>query len=207
MPLPRLRSASLVLAAAALAACAARKQSWRETSPAEVFVDVLPRNAQLAVDGRALGPGARTLPVPDPEHVYALQASAPGFQTAERSALGSRLSGAYLGIVLRPDGFGSARRLDLDDAAGLAQAAALLERGGRHREAIEYAERAVELAPDAPAPRRVLGTAFLAVGNRQRAIQELSAYCQLAPDAPDRAAVQKQVSTMRGDVTIPGLER
>lgn len=197
----------LVALAGAAAACASKKQSWRETAPPEVFIEVLPRSAQIAVDGRKLGPGSRTLAVPDPAHVYVFRASAPGFGAAERSEEGAKLAGARVGLVLRPDGFGSARRLDLDDAASLAQASALLERRGEHRFAAEYAERAVELAPEAPTQRRVLGAALLALGDQRRAIQELSTYLQLAPDAPDRRRVEQIVAKLRGDVTIPGLEQ
>ncbi len=196
----------LVVAAGVVSACATSKQSWRETAPPEVFVEVLPRSAQLVLDGRPLGAGSRAVAVPDPGHVYVFQARAPGFGAAERSAEGARLGGARLGIVLRPDGFGAARLLDLDDAGGLAQASALLERRGQHREAVEYAEHAVELAPEAPAPRRVLGAALMALGDQRRAIQEYSTYIQLAPDARDRRDVERLVAKLRGDVTIPGLD-
>jgi tetratricopeptide (TPR) repeat protein len=193
----------LLLVAVAAAACSSQKQSWRETEPPEVFVEVLPRSAQLSVDGRALGPGARSLAVPDPTHVYVFRVSAPGFAPAERSGTGAAFAGARLGIVLRPEGFGSGRRLELDEAGGLAHAAALLERRGEHRLAVEYAERAVELAPEVAMQRKVLGTAFLALGNERRAIQEYSTYLQLAPDAPDRRQVERTVARLRGDVTIP----
>jgi tetratricopeptide (TPR) repeat protein len=168
-----------------------------------VFVEVLPRSAQLSVDGRALGPGSRSFAVLDPAHVYVFRASAPGFVSAERSGEGAKLAGARLGIALRPEGFGSARRLELDEPGGLAQAAALLERRGEHGRVVEYAERAVELAPHDPAPRRLLGAALLELGDRRRAIQEYSTYLQLAPDAPDRRQVERIVARLRGDVTIP----
>jgi tetratricopeptide (TPR) repeat protein len=201
------RSALLLIAVAgAAAACASQKQSWRETAPPEVFLEVLPRSAQLSVDGHTLGPGSRTFAVPDPAHVYVFRASAPGFASAERSGEGAKLAGARLGIALKPEGFGAARRLELDEAGGLAQAAGALERRGEHGIAVEYAERAVELAPEQPMPRRVLASALLAIGDERRAIQEYSTYLQLAPpDAPDRRKVEQIVARLRGDVTIPGL--
>jgi tetratricopeptide (TPR) repeat protein len=209
-PRPPRSPQSCRLAAAALvaaAACATPKQSWNETTPPEVFVEVLPHAAELAVDGAPLGPGARTVPVPDAQHVYVFRAAARGFAPAERSGPGAKLAGARLGLVLRPDGFGAARRLDMDEPSGLTAAAALLERAGQHEAALQYAERAVELAPDAALPRRVLGDAYRATGKRRQAIQEYSAYLQYAPDAPDRAQIEGEVEHLRGDMTIPGVDR
>jgi tetratricopeptide (TPR) repeat protein len=206
-PLPSRRALLLAAVAGAAAACAPQKQSWRETAPPEVLVEVLPRSAQLSVDGRAAGPGSRAFQVPDPAHVYVFEVSAPGFVSAERSGEGTKLAGARLGIALRPEGFGSARRLEMDEAGGLAQAAAMLERRGEHRSAVEYAERAATLAPEQPMQRRVLASALLKLGDERRAIQEYSTYLQLAPDAPDRRQVERIVARLRGDVTIPGPER
>jgi len=204
---PSRRSVHAALAAAALAAgCGAPKQPWHEAVPREVFVEVLPRSAALSVDGTPLGNGARAVPVPDPAHRYLFSASAQGFATAQRADDGARLAGARIGLVLRPAGFGEARRLELDEPAGLAAAAALLARGGHHQAALEYAERAVELAPDAPLGHRVAGDAALALGHRRRAVHEYSAYVQLAPDAADRDAVERRVEQLRGDLTIPGRD-
>ena len=171
--------------------------------PPEVFVDVLPRSAELTVDGAPLGPGSRAVPVPDPSRRYLFRAAAPGFQGVERADDGARLAGARIGLVLRPDGFGSARRLQLDDGDGLAAAAALLERRGQHLAALEYARRAVEVAPREPRAQRVLGDAALALGRQQDAIQAYSAYLRLAPDAPDAAAVERRVERLRGDQVVP----
>jgi tetratricopeptide (TPR) repeat protein len=195
---------ALLLACAA--ACAARKEAWRQAPP-EVFVDVVPRAAQLSVDGAPLGMGAHTVPVPDPAHVYVFRAAAPGFAPRQREGVGSRLVGARLDLVLRPDGFGEARRLDLDDGSSLSLAASLLERQGKHAAALEYAERAVEVSPEVPLGHRVLGEAAQALGQRKRAIQEFSTYLQLATDAPDRRAVEGKVERLRGDLTIPGLDQ
>ena len=194
------------LACALLLACAAPKESWRQPAP-EVFVDVVPRAAQLLVDGAPFGAGAHTVPVPDPAHRYVFRAVAAGFAPGERSAEGSRLAGARLGLVLRPEGFGDARQLDLDDGSSLAAAALLLQRTGHHLLALEYAERAIEVSPEMPLGHRVLGEAAQALGQRKRAIQELSTYLQLTPGAPDRLAVQRRVEDLRGDLTIPGVER
>ncbi|HET9595969.1 MAG TPA: hypothetical protein VFP65_10330, partial [Anaeromyxobacteraceae bacterium] len=74
--MPPLRTA---LAAALLAGCAApARTSWSEATPPEVLVEVLPRDAQLALDGVPLGTGPRSVPVPDAARRYRLQATAPG---------------------------------------------------------------------------------------------------------------------------------
>lgn len=205
---PRVRRAPQALVAVALAgaACAAPKEAWRQPG-AEAFVDVLPQEAVLSVDGAVIGSGSHAVPVPDRAHVYVLRAQAPGFPAAERSATGAQLAGARIGLVLRPPGFGEARRLDLDDGIGLASAGALLERTGRHEAALQYAERAVDAAPEAPKGYRVLGDAARALKQRKRAIQAYSSYLQLAPDAPDRAAVARAVEELRGDMTIPAQIR
>ena len=199
--------AGALIAAARAAGCAAPRQPFRDLTPPEVLVEVLPRAAELSVDGRPLGRGARTVPVPDPGHRYRLRATAPGFVPAERSEDGARWAGARVGLVLRPEGFGSARPLELDDGESLAAAAGALARAGAHAAALEYAERAVEAAPQSARAQRVLGDAALAVGRRSRAIDGYSAYVRLAPSAPDRAAVMRQVEELRGDLTMPGVER
>ena len=199
-PLPR---ALMAAAALALSCAAAPRQTWRDTTPPEVLLDVLPRAAQVALDGVALGPGGRAVAVPDPARRYRFRVSAQGFVPAEREGEGARLAGARLGIALRPDGFGAARSLELDDGEGLAAAAALLERRGAHREALDYAERAAEMAPEVALGQRVLGDAARALGLRRRAIDGYSAYLRLAPEAPDRAAVAAQLEALRGDVALP----
>jgi tetratricopeptide (TPR) repeat protein len=192
------------LAAVWMGGCAPKRQAWSETVQAEVFVEVLPRSAELWVDGAPQGPGSRTVRVPDAAHVYAFRAAAPGFSVAEQSGAGAQLMGGHVGLVLRPDGFGEARPLDIQDGASLARAAALLQRRGRSEQALEYAERAVEVSPEVPLGHRVMGEAALALGRQKQAIQGYSGYLQLAPDAPDRAAVERQVERLRGDLTIPG---
>jgi tetratricopeptide (TPR) repeat protein len=200
--MPPLRAA---LSAALLAGCAGpARTAWSEATPPEVLVEVLPRDAQVALDGVPLGVGARSVPVPDAARRYTLRATAAGFAPDERSADGAQLAGARVALVLRPEGYGAARPLDFDDAAGLAGAAAALVRGGRPAQAIGYAERAAELAPDAPLPRRVLGDAAWALGQHQRAAAEYAAYLAAAPDAADRATVEARVQQVRRDVSIPG---
>jgi len=195
-------------ALALLSACAGpARTAWSEATPPEVFVEVLPRDAGIALDGVPLGAGPRTVPVPDAGRRYTLRATAAGFAPDERSSDGAHLAGARIALVLRPDGYGASRALDYDDAAGLAGAAAALVRGGRPAQAIDYAERAAALAPEAPLPRRVLGDAAWALGRRQRAAAEYTAYLAAAPDAPDRPVVEARVDDLRRDLTIPGVAR
>jgi len=171
-------------------------------------VDTLPSEAQIVLDGVPLGRGgARTVPVPDPVHRYAFRVTAPGFAAGEWSAKGAELAGSRIGLALRPEGFGSGRRLEMEDGAGLAAAAALLLRREQYGVAFEYAQRAAEASPDLPLAHRVLGEAAEALGQRGRAIAEYSAYVRLAPEAPDRIRVEKRVEDLRGDLTMPGPGR
>jgi tetratricopeptide (TPR) repeat protein len=201
----RWRGPAAVLAAACACAwaCAAPKQSWRDATQPEVFVDVLPRRAELFVDGQSLGPGPHTIPVPDPEHRYRLRATAAGFLPAEREEPGSRLAGARVGVVLRPQVFGAARPLDFDDGDSLAAASLALQRAGDGAAGLEYAERAVEATPGSARAQRALGDAAMAAGDRQRAIQAYSAYLRLAPGPEDGREIAARVEQLRGDVTIP----
>jgi tetratricopeptide (TPR) repeat protein len=204
MPPSAARAAAALVAAAA---CAAPRQPWHETFPAEAMVEVLPSDAEVAVDGAPARRGAQTVPVPDPEHRYVFRASAPGFAPAEVARAGAALAGARVGLALRPTGFGDALRLDLDEPAGLAAAGAALLRDGRTAQAIEYAGRAAELAPEEPLPRRVLGEAYRRSGARARAVEELSAYLRAAPGAPDKVEVERTVEALRGDMTVPAPRR
>jgi len=64
---PSIERGVVTVLALAAAGCAAERQPWRETVQPEVFVEVLPRSAELWVDGAPLGPGSRTVRVPDAE--------------------------------------------------------------------------------------------------------------------------------------------
>ena len=204
------RAARAAVAAAAIAtlsngACATwSSQPRREVEPLEALVEVLPRDAELWVDGVAAGRGARTVPVPDPDHVYVISAAAPGFAPEQRGGEGALLAGARIGIVLRPEGFTRHLRLELDEPAGLTAAGAALLRAGRPAQAADYGARAAELAPDEPAPHRLLADAYRAAGDRVRAAREYAIYLLLAPDAPDREEVERQVERLRVDVQLPG---
>jgi tetratricopeptide (TPR) repeat protein len=202
LPRPAVRAAHLALAAAlGSAACATPgHQPAREAAPAEVLVEVLPREAELWVDGVDAGRGTRTVPVPDAEHVYTFHAAAPGFAAVERAGDGAELAGARVAMVLPPVGLATARQLDLDDPAGLLVAGAALLRDGRAAQAVEYGERAAELTPGEAAPHRLVAEAARAAGDRARAAREYAAYLRLAPDAADRDEVERAVDELRADV-------
>ncbi len=210
MPLPRTtprsRPAALGAAlAAALAvggACAAARPV--PAGPPEVFVEVLPRSAEVTMDGAALGQGSRAVTVADPLHRYAFRASAPGFAPAERADTGARLAGARVGLALRPVGF--AAPVDLDDPASLADAAAALLRAGPPQAALEYAERAADLAPRAPALHRLAALAATRAGAVDRAETEYRKYVALAPDAADRAQVAAAIEDLRASQRAAGVE-
>lgn len=194
---------SLIAPLLLLAACATPKQSWQELQTPEVLVDLLPRSAVLEVNGRVLGPGTRSVPLPDLQRRYRFLASASGFQSAEMTAEGKKLAGAQVTLFLRPNGFGTARRLDAADPASLAQAALVLLRAGRLDDARDYADYSLGLV-EVPLAHRVLGAVYEKQGDRQRAAQEYSLYLSLSPDAPDAKAIAEAVARARGDLTIPG---
>jgi hypothetical protein len=208
MPLPwssPVVRALALLAGVAMSACATPRPPAGEPEPPEVFVDLLPSEAELTVDGVPLGSGPRAVPVPEPNHRYLFRASAPGFTPAERAGQGARLAGTRVGMVLRPAGFAAARPLDLDDGESLAAVAELLQRGGRGHAALEYAERAVEASPRSAPAHRVLGDVSLSVGASARALQAYRAYLLLAPDAADRDDVERRMRDLRGEPAVPGV--
>ncbi|HVP68555.1 MAG TPA: PEGA domain-containing protein [Anaeromyxobacteraceae bacterium] len=199
---PRHGSASLL--GLAVLACAPKAPSWSEVRPPEAYVETLPPGALVQVNGEEVGRAPLTFPVRDPDATYRVRAHSSGFEVAEVEVPGAKAANGRLDIVLRPTGFGSQRRLDLGDAAGLAQAGALLAKAGHATEALAFAKASLAVAETALA-HRVAGEAYRQLGDRSRAVQEFSVYITLQPDAPDRAAVEKAIEAARGDITIPGL--
>ena len=195
--------ATVALATVVLAtACAAEKASFREIAPPELYVEVLPRGALLELDGVGQGKGSRGLPAPPPgEHV--LVVSAEGFEPLDRPLPKGSLDGIRIGVALRPEGFGGARRLDFDEPTGLAAAAAALLRVGRPRDARDYAARAAALDDRAALAQRVLGDALAALGQKNEARAAWGRYLILAPDAPDRAEVERRMGEGRTTIDLP----
>jgi len=197
-----LRSAAAVAAAAALACAGAAHTRYDAERPPEVLVEVLPRAAEVELDGRKLGKGSRAVPAPPGSGEHVLRVRAEGFEPVERTIPPQSLAGARLAAALRPRGFGAARLLDLDDPEGLALAGAHLVRAGDGRDAVDYAERASSLDPALPLPWRVLGDARAALGDPRRAGDAWARYVFLAPDAPDAPRVMRDLDRVRGGTTI-----
>jgi tetratricopeptide (TPR) repeat protein len=193
------RLSGRIAVALALAGCAAEKQSWRETP--EVYVEVLPAKAILAVDGREIGPGSHSVPLPE-NRAYTIKVTAPGFATAEASHPYQHLAGARIGIGLVPEGFGSGRPFDVDDASALCSAASALAKKTRYAEAAEYAERARDIDKKDPRARRVLGGVYAKLNRRADAVREYSIFVEIAPEGPEVDAAKKYISAARGDVEV-----
>lgn len=185
----------LAVPVALLAACAGGR-ARESLAPPELLVEVLPRLADVALDGAPVGRGTRAVPAPAPG-VHRLTVVAEGYDPEERPLPEGPLAGARVAVALRPAGFGASRRLDYDEPEGLAQAAATLARAGRHRDAADYASRAAGLDPSLPLAQRALGDALAGLGRRDEARSAWGRYLRLAPDAPDAAAVERRMGEGR----------
>ncbi len=195
--------AAVLLAGAALAACGGQKgTTWADVQPPVAFVDVLPAGAVVSVDGKEVGRAPLDFPVRDARRSYAVRVTAPGFEPLELSLAGATLAGTRLDLVLRPEGFGTQRELQAGEPTGLLQAAVALLRADRPTEAIAFAKASLA-AGDSAAPHRVMGLAYRKLGQRDQAVKELSLYlAQAAPDAPDRAEVERTVSALARDIEM-----
>lgn len=195
----------LAAALALLGACAGGKQPWREQAQSrEVFLDVLPRTADVLVDGQRIGRGPQPLALRD--RSVEVRFLAEGFEDGAVS-LDASAAGSRIGVALRPVGWGTERPLDIDEPTGLTTAAAVLLRAGRALEASQYADRAAEVAPGNPQAHRVAGLAHLKLGRKGRAAQELSRYLELAPASPDREEIERLVGQLRGDFAVSPAPR
>jgi tetratricopeptide (TPR) repeat protein len=199
MPGPRASRAGCAVAlwTALAGGCAGGERARRAEPPPEVLVEVLPRDARVRLDGRALGAGSGTRPAPPAgEHVLAVEAE--GYEALERLLPDEELAGARVAAALRPLGL-VAPALDYDDAEGLVAASEFLSAAGDARDAADYARRAVVLAPRLPAARRALGDALARLGDRRGAADEYEEYLRLAPGAPDAAALGRWIDAARGE--------
>ena len=185
-------------------ACSPKVPSWSDVRPPEAYVEALPPGALLEVNGEEVGRTPLSFAIRDPSASYRVRASAPGFVPMELEVPGAKLANGRMDLVLRPEGFGAQRRLEFGEAAGLAQAAALLVKARRPREALAYVEASLA-AGETPLAHRTAGEAYVQLGDRNKAVQEFSVYITMQPDAPDRAAIEKAIEAARGDITIPSL--
>jgi hypothetical protein len=183
---------ALAPALALALACAGAAAPAEEAPAPEVLVEVLPRSAEVTLDGRPLARGGGAAPAPEPgRHVLAVAAE--GYEPVERTLAEEDLAGVRVAEALRPLGFAAPRALDYDDAEGLALAAAFLARRGTARDAVDYAERALVLDRGVALAHRALGDAAAREGDRRRAVAAWTEYLRLAPGAPDAAEVAARV--------------
>jgi len=186
---------------AASLACASGRTGWEEVRVPEVHLETLPTGAEVDVDGAPAGRSPLSFPVREPMRTYRIRARVAGFEPLEVAIEGDRLAGGRLDLVLRPAGFGSQRRLDLGEPAGLAQAAMALLRAGKPREALAFADASLAVG-ETPLAHKAAGEAHRKLGNQNRAVQHYSAYVDLVPDAPDRKQIEDAIAAVRGDVTV-----
>ena len=196
------RTHALPALAVLAAACAGPQPvTWSQIDPPVAYVETLPPEAIVAVNGVEVGKGVVTFPVTDESRTHAIRATAPGFEPLEISVPGAKLAGTRVEIVLRPEGFGSQRHLAAGEPVGLLQAAVALLRADRPTEAIAFA-RASLAAGDSPQGHRVCGQAYRRLGKRDLAIKEFSLYLSLAPGAPDRKEVEEAISAVSRDIEM-----
>jgi tetratricopeptide (TPR) repeat protein len=182
--------AALLAAGAALFACAGAHAAGAGRAP-EVLVEVLPRGAEVELDGRSVGRGGGTVAAPvGAAHV--LRVTAPGF-VAEERALPADLDGSRVGAALRPDGLAGDGAIDLEDAPALAAAAELLVAQRSARDARDYAERAATADPALPVAQRVLGDALWSLGDRRRAVDAWRRAVRLASGGPEADAAARRI--------------
>lgn len=192
------------LALALAAACGGHRPATVEEGepPSEVLVEVLPRSAEVTLDGVPLGKGSKAVPAPPPgPHVLA--AAAEGYAPVERELPEVDLAGARVAAALRPLGLRTARELDFDDPEGLAEAAAFLAEEGDAADAVDYAERALALEPGLALAHRARGDALVRQGEGERAVAAWTEYLRLAPAAPDARRVARRIEEARGAAPPP----
>ncbi len=201
------RTNALFALAVLLAGCAApRTGSLADVQPPVAYLETLPPGALVTVDGAEVGLSPLAFPVRDDARNHAIHVTSPGFEPLDASFAGSKLAGARLELVLRPEGFGSQRPLASGEPSGLLQAAVALLRADRPTEAIAYA-RASLAAGDSPQGHKVCGQAYRRLGNRDMAIKEYSLYLSLSPGAPDRKEIEEAITATSRDIemTTPKL--
>jgi tetratricopeptide (TPR) repeat protein len=198
MPAP---SAAAILAALAVLAAPPEKQSWDSLQKPEVRADFLPQSALVEVDGQARGRGFVKLDLADPKRTYRLRVSAEGFETEEAVVEAGRIANRQYFLALRPAGF--ERKVDTQDAASMAQAAAALWKAGRVDDAADYAEQSLRTG-NTPLANRVLGDVWRRRGDRDRALKHYTMYLSLADNPPDGPEIRAWLMQDRpGDITVP----
>ena len=193
--------AAATLAALSIACASAPEVTWKDVRPPEVHVDTLPAGALISANGVEIGKAPLSFPVPEAGATYRIRATAKGFEPAAAELSGSKLAGTRLDLVLRPEGFGTERRLVPGEPVGLAQAAFALLRANRPEDALAFAQASLA-AGDSPQAHKISGEAYRRLGDRNKAVQELSIYLTMSPDAPDRKAVEQAIDALRKDIPM-----
>jgi len=193
--------AAATLAGLSIACASAPPVTWKEVRPPEVYVETLPAGALVSANGAEIGKSPLSLPVPEAAATYQIRASAPGFEPAVSELSGAKLAGTRLDLVLRPEGFGTQRRLVPGEPVGLAQAASALLRSNRPKDALAFAQASLA-AGDSPQAHKISGEAYRRLGDRNKAVQEFSIYLTMSPDAPDRKAIEQTIDAARKDIPM-----
>lgn len=181
----------------------AARARFEETRPPELLVEVLPRSAEVAIDGRSVGQGSRALSVPRADaDAHVLTVRARGYVEERVDLPPDGAAGSRIGMALRPEGLGGGP-LDLDAPEGLAAAAGFLLAEDEPGDAADYAERAVALEPRLAFAWRILGDARARQGDRSAAAAAWLEYLRAAPDATDAARVARSIEEVRGSGTLP----
>jgi len=189
------------LAGLSIACASAQPVTWKEVRPPEVYVETLPAGALVSANGAEIGKSPLSFPVPEAGATYQIRASAQGFEPAVAELSGSKLAGTRLDLVLRPEGFGTQRRLVPGEPVGLAQAAFALLRANRPKDALAFAQASLA-AGDSPQAHKISGEAYRRLGDRNKAVQEYSIYLTMSPDASDRRVIEQAIDAARKDIPM-----
>lgn len=196
------RTCAVAALAVLSTACATeQKASWAEVQPPVVYVETLPVGAHVSVDGVSVGLGPLAFPVRDEARSYAIRVTSEGFEPLDLSVVGAKAAGARLDLVLRPAGFGSQRKLEAGEPAGLLQAALALLRANRPKDALAFAKASIA-AGDSAQGHKVAGQAYRKLGDRGQAVKEYTMYLSMSPDAPDRKAIEEAITATSKDIDM-----
>ncbi len=204
------RRTSLAVAAVLVSAACAGKTTW-ESAAREVYVVTLPSGALVLRDGQPVGRSPVGVPVPAAlaesaggSQQLRIRAEKDGYQAASQVIESAQLPDKVM-IVLAPvfgEGETPPPPPKPDDAGGLYELGAALQRNGRCEEAMEFLTVVTELAPRVAKPYRELGTCLAKLGETRAAADHWAKYLLLAPDAKDAAEIQARLDRARGTRTL-----
>ena len=175
--------------------------SWESVQPKSVSFEVMPRSAQVEVDGKAQQPGLITIDVTDLQRTFKVRVSAEGFESEEAVVVAGKVVSKQVIVALRPAGY--ERRVDAGDAASMALAAAALWRAKRVDDAAAYAEQSMQIT-NTDLANRVLGDVWRHRGDRDKATRYYTMYLSLVENPRDGPEIRAYLMQDRpGDITIP----